>query len=114
MAWEWSHAQEAYSNARQNVQKRDRRWLEAVYAEWKTWDVRDDEDDTEAFDQEAYEAASREARVLPDDTLADYVWERMEQQAICTNGGFMAHACPYGCCCHMVSFDLEDGDETEP
>ena len=34
MAWSWSHSNEAYANAEENVQNKDREWLETVFAEW--------------------------------------------------------------------------------
>ena len=106
MAWEWSHTPEAYANAYANLQNRPREWLETVWAEWEA-----SEYDTgigfRAMDLRQYEAALAKAKELPEDTLADAIWERMAEQATCTNGGFEAWACPYGCRCHLVPFDLE-------
>lgn len=38
------------------------------------------------------------------DTLVDSIWEKAGKLATCTNGGWGAWMCPFGCDCHMVSF----------
>ena len=35
MAWSWSHSQEAYENARENLSTLDRETLEIIFAEWR-------------------------------------------------------------------------------
>jgi len=47
------------------------------------------------------------AKDVPDDVLADYIYERAETQSLAENGGHNAYCCPYGCGCHTVSLDLE-------
>lgn len=94
MAWEWSHTNEAYDNAYQQVCAQDSAWLEVVYAEWQVAD---------GWDEERYEAALSEAAILTDDVLADYIWEKMSEQRTCDNGGHNAWCCPDGC--HTVPFD---------
>lgn len=108
MTWEWSHTHEAYAAAQRNVEKKEKEWLEVVYAEWKVHEI---DQDCNFWDDEAYENALIEAKELPDDTLAEFIWEQMSEQANCTNGGHEAHCCPYGCGCHMVPFNDEDDDE---
>jgi len=108
MVWSWSHSQQAYDNAEENVRKQSREWLETVYAEWEA-KIPDSED----MNDKKYRKALKAAKKLADDTLADYIWEKMSQQALCENGGHQAWACPYGCGPHLVSFDYEDEDEDE-
>lgn len=109
MAWSWSHTAEAYENACENVHNRDRAWLEVVYAEWHA--CQSPSEDSEEFNQRKYNTALRRAKKLPTDVLADYIWERMSEYATCTNGGYEAYACPYGC--HLVSFDHEETIDAE-
>jgi hypothetical protein len=108
MAWSWSHTQEAYDNAYNNLHHEGREWLEIVYAEWEASKT-DNEDDFEPFDEELYDKALMKAKDLPDDVLVDYIYDQMSEQATCDNGGFNAWACPYGC--HTVSFDKEKEEE---
>ena len=113
MAWSWSHTNEAYSNAYQNVQNKDREWLEVCYAEWHAAEPYDEDSamagelDPNSFNEEKYNEALEDVHEneIPNDVLADYIWERMSEAATCDNGGFNAWACPSGC--HTVSFDLE-------
>lgn len=102
MVWSWSHTNEAYDNAEQNVRSQSREWLEVVYAEWEAR-IGDSDD----MNQRKYDRALKKAKTLDDETLADYIWEKMSEQANCENGGFQAWACPYGCGPHLVSFDKE-------
>ena len=109
MAWSWSHSHEAYHNACENVHNKDREWLEIVYAEWHA--CKDPNEDCNEFNERKYNRALKRAKKLPGDVLADYIWERMEEYATCTNGGWQAWCCPSGC--HLVSFDSESEDESE-
>lgn len=110
MTWSWSHTQEAYQYCYEQVQKKPREWLEVVFAEWE---AHTDPEDCVSFDEERYEEALKRAKDLPEDVLADYIWERMSEQADCTNGGWEAHACPYGCGPHLVPFSDEEEEETD-
>lgn len=105
MTWEWGHAVEAYAAAQRNVQAKPKEWLEKVYAEWQA--LGSAEEFPGSFDQAAYTVALKEAAGLTDDVLADRIWENMESLRFCTNGGWDAWACPFGCGCHMVSFTEE-------
>ena len=101
MAWSWSHSQEAYCNARDNVLDLPRDVLEVIYGEQHAGDTHD----SEQFSQWHYARALSKARKLTADILAESVAERMEELATCSNGGHRAWVCPYGC--HTVSFDRE-------
>lgn len=121
MSWEWSHTQEAYDAAETRVFLLGKKKLIDIHAEWKAWDREqewerlnrlwlDDEgpEPEEEIWLDVYEAARTDANklllVAGKTALAEYVWERMKEQATCDNGGFNAWCCPYGCGCHTVSF----------
>jgi hypothetical protein len=106
MTWEWSHSVEAYEAARENVKAKDREWLEVVWAEWEASTPESDEMDIGKYDEKL-------AKRLPEDILTDAIWEKMQEQALCTNGRWEAWCCPFGCGCHMVSFSYEDEDEED-
>jgi hypothetical protein len=107
MAWSWSHTTTAYENVRENVHNKDREWLEVAFAEWHA--CTNPHEACDEFNTRKYNAALKRARNLPQDVLADYIWERMSDYAVCTNGGWDAYACPSGC--HLVSFDYEETEE---
>lgn len=108
MAWEWSHTQEAYDNAENNVHGMKMAELRICYAEWHASQPTEDGDGfDEGFDQDLYQRALKEAQGTGADELAAFVWARAEEKRTCTNGGWQAWVCPYGC--HTVSFD-EDPD----
>ena len=109
MAWSWSHTVQAYADVAENVHNKDREWLEVVFAEWHA--CKNPQEDSDQFSQYKYNVALKRAKKLPEDMLADYICERMEEYATCTNGGHYAYACPSGCGCHLVSFSHEDTDE---
>lgn len=100
MAWEWSHSIEAYQNARKNVHDQGREWLRCVYAEWVAREGG-------TVNPHNYAEAYAKSESMPDDVLADFVWEKMEEHRRCTDGGHLAYGCPFGCLCHLVSFDRE-------
>jgi hypothetical protein len=95
MAWEWSHADEAYRAVEANIRRKPRAWLEVVYAEWVA-------KDGIGLDDKKYQKALLKAKTLPDETLADFVWRKTEEHRTCENGGHRAHACPFGCGPHLV------------
>ena len=102
MVWEWSHTEEAISTARENLENKDRKWLEVVYAEWFT---------AKNFSDKKYEKGLKEAKKLDTEALIDYIWEKMSELRNCTNGGWEAWACPFGCLCHMISFSPEESED---
>jgi len=113
MAWGWSHTQEAYDNAYKNLHNESREFLEECYGEiqalgkrWHKGKPNACEEET-PFYNSVYERAVKEAKKLPSDVLADYIWEFASNQATCTNGGHEAWMCPHGCGKHMVPFSLE-------
>ena len=107
MTWGWSHTTEAYVNARENVREQSADWIRVVWAEWKARLNGTDSDGDPRFSERKYAQALKRAQGIETDILADEVWDLMSEQARCTSGGWDAHACPYGCGCHMVSFDRE-------
>lgn len=113
MAWSWSHTNEAYDNAYNNLCRLSVDELRVIYAEWKAYFAgkETDPDDDEPFDNDACNAALEECKDFPDDVLADQIWGWASEGATCDNGGFKAWVCPYGC--HTVSFDSEENDEEE-
>lgn len=100
MAWEWSHSQEAYENAKANLSNKPIGDLRIIYAEWKVSQSEHDKGAPELNEQ--YEQACLETLHMATDTLIDYIWDRMEELRTCDNGGHAAWSCPYGC--HTVSF----------
>jgi len=126
MTWEWSHTGEAYAAVDANIHDQPREWLTVVFAEWQAYasvpqhntpgssasDAPDDDGvNRDPFTNGVYEKALELANTLPDDVLADDISEKTSEQALCTNGGWQAHCCPYGCGCHMVPFDHGEEDE---
>lgn len=112
MSWSWSHTHEAYANVEKNIQLQPRQWLETVYAEWCALD-NEDEHDESGFNLGRYTEALAVAKSMTDMELADFIWDKTNELRRCENGGHLAHCCPYGCLCHMVSFDHE-GDNPIP
>jgi len=115
MAWSWSHTAEAYQNVRDNIAAMDRKWLEVCFAEWKAagrgGHFPPDGFSTEPFEDRPYRRALSAAKYMVTEELAERVWELAERQAICTNGGWQAWCCPYGC--HEVSFSPNNEDEKD-
>ena len=111
MVWSWSHTQEAYQNAYENLQNSPRHFLEVTFAEIRAAGPIDDEGEEQTFNEKKYNRALKQAAKLPDDVLADAIWEFAENQAVCDNGGYNAWVCPWGC--HTVPFELRDEDEDE-
>lgn len=110
MAWSWSHTHEAYVNAENNLKALDRETLVVIFAEWRASMNRKGEY-TDDFDQRRYDRALRWAsdpNNITTEGLAEFIWERMNELRTCTNGGWEAHCCPYGCGCHMVSFSTPE------
>lgn len=109
MAWSWSHTHGAYRDARDNVGELDRETLETVYAEIETFKaVRTEEHPVcpgDHFDESVYQDALEIARRKNLSTLADHVWAFAEYWRTCTNGGWKAYICPYGC--HKVPFERQ-------
>lgn len=109
MSWSWSHTGEAYDNARQNVHNLDDETLAVIYAEWKA--SRPVPHQEHAFMQNRYPLALLGAQRLiargMREAVADAIWDWMSELATCTNGGYEAWCCPFGCAPHRVGFDLD-------
>jgi len=109
MAWEWSHTEEAYEAVRTQIGQQPREWLEVVWAEWVTAKrVSSDMYSHAEFDNRTYATCLARAKGKTDDVLARCVWWWAEAYRTCTNGGHMAHCCPYGCMGHMLPFSPEE------
>jgi len=108
MAWQWSHSQEAYQNVREQIKILDVETLATILAEWSEYGRFQNPDYEDSFG-ELYNKDLNTFRNLPLDVLSDVVWDRASELSLCTNGGWLAHLCPYGCGCHMSPFDtVED------
>lgn len=101
MAWSWSHTAEAYANARAQLEALDRETKVTIAAEW----FAQSKTQRDHIDIKRYKKSMAKAERMPDDILHDFIWEKMEELATCTNGGWQAWCCPFGCMCHMVPFD---------
>jgi len=114
MAWSWSHSRQAYADAEENLRNLPKETLEIIFAEWgaaqgKGGIIRNHND----FNSRKYDRALKHAKTLPDDVLADFIWEQASEYATCDNGGFNAWMCPSGCGCHCVSFSPSDEPANE-
>ncbi len=99
--WSWSHTNEAYATAEQNLQALEHDTLAEIWAEWLS---DSGPEATNRFNQETYPLNHESALGLPDDVLAEAIWERAVEQAECSNGGYRAYMCPFQCGPHGVSF----------
>ncbi len=118
MAWSWSHSQQAYSDARENLSELDRDKLEIIFAEWRAAQGKNGMIDPVCpdFSERKYDRALKHAKTLDHDTLVDFIWEQASEFATCDNGGFEAWMCPHGCGPHCVSFsppDEPEGDDLD-
>lgn len=95
MAWEWSHTPEAYENARNNLESLPFHEVCVIAAEW-------DANEVDGFNYELYVKKFKEHEERGQIYIND-LWDKIESQRTCDNGGFNAWVCPYGC--HTVSFD---------
>jgi hypothetical protein len=96
MAWEWSHASEAYSYANEQLRKLSRDELVEIYNEW-AMKIEFNADPSD----------------FTDEALADIIWAHAsgyEHGRTCDNGGGALWLCPYGC--HTVDLDDMPDDWT--
>tara|TARA_Y100000034_G_C6704283_1_gene310771 strand:+ start:209 stop:520 length:312 start_codon:yes stop_codon:yes gene_type:complete len=101
MAWEWSHTAEAYADAETHLQALPRETLNIIFAEWQA-------NDSDGFNSAKHDTALKEAATLSREHLTEYIWQQASEQATCTNGGWEAWLCPFGCGCHLVPFNIEN------
>lgn len=107
MTWEWSHTAEGEAAVQENINRKPREWLEVVWAEWVAaiphpkYGI----GYSAELNNKKYEKALIRAKKKTDEQLAEFIWEKTSQLRQCTNGGWEAHCCPFGCGCHMVGFD---------
>jgi hypothetical protein len=114
MAWSWSHTQQAYADAHENLSNLDKPTLEIIFSEWRSAQVKHGTiPASPIFNQRSYDRALKHAAILDHDTLVEFIWEKASELATCENGGFEAWMCPYGCGSHCVSFNLPEEDEDE-
>lgn len=118
MAWSWSHTNEAYAaveeqlndkaNAANNGDTEVAEWLEIVWSEWIASDWREDRVKTD-LDLKKYERsvtrAKRQGTELGYEKLTADIWNWSSELATCTNGGWDAWVCPFGC--HLIPFSVE-------
>ena len=113
MAWEWSHTNEAYRDARSNLDDLPRDTVAVIWAEWRAWDGNTFH---AGLDLKKYKRELRRAWSLlyrmdhRIDDMREYIWDKAaseETGRTCDNGGFNAWLCPFGCGCHTVPFDRE-------
>lgn len=105
MAWEWSHTNEAYENAYENLEKLPKKELDIIWAEIQACIVPNDgsgDIHSNNFDEEIYEKSLIQAKQRKNFSLIADIWDFASEQAICDNGGYNAWLCPSGC--HTVSF----------
>ena len=115
MAWSWSHTEQAYADAQENLSNLDKETLEIIFAEWRAAQGKHGAIDpvSPAFSERKYDRALGHAKALPHDTLVEFIWKRASEFATCDNGGFEAWMCPHGCGPHCVSFSPPDEDDDD-
>ena len=111
MAWSWSHTEQAYADAQENLSTLDRETLEIIFSEWRAAQGKHGAIDpvSPGFSKRKHDRALKHAKTLAHETLVEFIWEKAAEFATCDNGGFEAWMCPQGCGPHCVSFSpLED------
>ena len=110
MSWSWSHTDEAYVAAENNLRNLPDEQICSIWAEWHSVENDEEYQFTEpGFNEEKYAAAIIEATKLIAggfrDALCDDIWQWASEQATCDNGGFNCWLCPWGCGPHCVDFE---------
>lgn len=118
MAWSWSHSEEAYIAIEQQINETAEKanngdseaavWLKVVWSEWVASDWKEDRVTTD-LDLRKYgraiARAKRQGEELGYDKLAADILNWSSDLATCTNGGWDAWVCPFGC--HLLPFSVE-------
>jgi hypothetical protein len=102
MAWEWSYTNAGLENILENLHDKPQTWLAECLAEWQATRTKEYQ---AKFRVNRWEKCLAWCLTLPQDTLADAIYDRAYEQSTCENGGHDAWVCPYGC--HTVSLDRE-------
>ena len=112
MTWSWSHTDEAYADACENLGALSVETLREIWAEWLSTDTQYDHPDSDhsGFSLALYVKALAGIQDLSADVLADSIWEQASEQATCDNGGHNAWMCPHGCGPHCVPFSRDTAD----
>ena len=111
MTWSWSHTQEGIQNVENNICELNDTTLATVWTEW-TCAVRISGEFVLA--ESAYDRIFAQACKMVDTLrteMVDFIIDKTNALAECTNGGFEAHICPFGC--HTASFDVEEEIEQD-
>ena len=106
MAWAWSHTQDAYQNAFENLNNLPDDEIRVIWSEIQSAQMNDNYHYD--FNPESYERYLTHCQDINPEFLAYDIWEFMQEFETCDNGGFNAYCCPFGC--HTVPFDkIEQG-----
>jgi len=109
MAWSWSHTNEAYQNAADNLWDLPDSVVATIWAEWEAAEAR--EYGEHDFNPRKYRREIRRAYSLIRrghiEGMKQKIWGLSSDHATCDNGGWNAWLCPWGCGCHTVPFDRE-------
>jgi len=108
MTWEWSHTQEAYDYVEDQIWRMDKETLQTIWAEWQMYHYCDQ--DMYAWHDQAYAVFVWLANRMLREQLAEVIWSGAHVQRLCTNGGWEAWVCPYGC--HLVPFSPPKEDDS--
>lgn len=107
--WGWSHSHEAYDNVRENLHGLPHEKLIEIMGEWDAYEAAGKSSSLMNAD---FDAVDKTKYVhLPNDVLADAIYEKSEELSNTDNGGSLFWVCPYGC--HKVSADLEATQEMD-
>ena len=104
MSWEWSHTNEAYAYARDQIHELSLKQLIEITAEWRAWNG---DLIVPVLNLEHHDNVLESLNAEPpsNESLAEYIWEQASELSTCDNGGFNAYICPFGC--HTVPFGPE-------
>ncbi|MDA9856614.1 hypothetical protein N9D23_00715 [Rubripirellula sp.] len=118
MAWSWSHTNEAYAAVEEQLNSKadeanngdieDVEWLVVVWSEFVASNWREDRVTTDLNLRKyasAMARAKRQGEELGYEKLANDIWNWSSELATCTNGGWDAWCCPFGC--HLLPFSVQ-------
>lgn len=118
MAWSWSHTEEAYVYAREQMEKLDRETRNVIAAEWLAAVPHPQYGIGFHANLDLRKYAKSLVRVAEwsDEKINKFIWDGVEGRddlgmnklRTCENGGWEAWCCPFGCGCHMVPFSSDE------